>query len=405
MKEVLLHLMVLTVFVEGLAVGSVTSGRAVSALVILVIAFTLAARPGAGVLPHPWVAVPAVLLAALVLLTGIWAPAGVGWRGDVLELALAMALFLGYSLLIDSRALVYRLLVSYAVGATLVAPVACWQFAQGLRAVGFQGDPNTFALYQLAALPVVGQLWVRRGRGGRVLWAGSAALLLASVLAAQSRGAALALVVVVMWLLATGAYGSIPRRARLGAVAVGGSLLAVGAVAAVSLLPRFDVAATREGGGTGRLDIWRAAWSAWSEQPGGLGAGGFEQESGRLLSQTPGIGLDPRSALFEGIKIHNSYLESLVDLGPVGLVLFVALLTGIALLLVEDRRRHPEELTASLVPMLLAFATAAIFLSVVSNKLLWMLAGFAGVLTYLPARTPPPVPEVEPALQPSKGTP
>ena len=37
-------------------------------------------------------------------------------------------------------------------------------------------------------------------------------------------------------------------------------------------------------------------------------------------------------------------------------------------------------------PMLVAFATATIFLSAINNKLLWMLAGFAAVFPYLPER-------------------
>jgi O-antigen ligase len=398
-RELLLHAMVLTVFVEGVTAGPVTPGRVMAALVALVVVFTLAARPSTPAFPHPWVAVPAVLLATWVVLTGIWTVSIEGWLEVVLELALAMALFVGYCVLVDSRALVRRLLVSFAVGATLVAPIGIWQFAQAERAVGLQGDPNTYALYQVAAVPVAVLLAVRHPGIARAWWSSAAVLLVASVISSQSRGAALGLLVVVAWLLWTGGEAWISHRARMRLAAAGGLLVAGGAVLAVTLLPRFDVAETLDDGGTGRLDIWRSAWGAWWEQPWGLGAGGFEEESGRLLSQTPGVGLDPYSVLFDGIKVHSAYLEPLVDLGPVGLVLFVALLVGTGLLLASDRETQPFQVTAALLPMLLAFVTAATFLSVLNNKLLWMLAGFAAVLPYLPER-PPERPVRRPPVRP-----
>lgn len=390
LRELLLHAMVLVVFVESLGVGPVTTGRFLAVVAAVVLLVTVLGRPSTPSVPHPWVLVPAGLLTAWTLTSGIWVVDRAAWLEAVQELALALIFLLAYSVLIDSRALIRRLLISFAAGATAVAPIGLWQVLQGDRAVGLQGDPNTYALYQLAALPIAAHLMVRARGEGRLGWALSCVLLVASVLAAQSRGAALGLVVVLAFLMWTGA-GSALSRERRAALTVAGGVVLVGAGALlVALLPRFDLDASLEDGGTGRLDIWRSAAAAWWDQPLlGLGAGGYEAESGRLLSQTPGVDLDPRSELFEGIRVHNSFLEPLVELGPVGLALVVMLLAGIGLVLERERRRHGCDLVAALVPMLLAFLASAIFLSVTTNKLLWMLAGFAAVLPYLsdpPAR-------------------
>ncbi len=384
--EVLLHGMVLSMFVEGLAAGPISSGRVMAVLGAVAITVVVLSRPSQGLFPHPWVAVPAVLLTTWTIVTGIWATDRGAWLEAVLELALSLIFFVAFSLLVDSRAMAHRLLVGFAVGASLAAPVALAQVTTGARAVGLQGDPNTFALYQLAALPVVVFVAFRRPGWPRVAWAGAGVLLIGSVLASQSRGAFLGLAVITLWLLWNGARsGAAPAAARRLLSTVWGAVaLGVAAVAAVTFLPRFDVVATLESGGTGRLDIWRTAVLAWWEQPLlGLGAGGYEPVSGQLLSQTPGVALDPYSVLFEGIRVHNSFLESLVEQGPLGLVLWISLLVGIGLLVEAQRRRYRDEIVGALVPMLLVFVAASLFLSVTANKLIWIMAGLAAVLPYL----------------------
>lgn len=384
MREWLLHLLVLTGFVEGVVVGPVSAGRVMFVVALLVVVLTLAADPDTRIVPHPAVGIPAVLLFAWVLVSGAWAGSRGSWLGSLYELVLALGFFTAYTVLISSRDVVRRLLITFAVGALVVAPLGIVQAAQAGRAIGLQGDPNTYALYQLAALPIAVFLAVRAQGWARAGWSLTAVLLVASVLAAQSRGAAVALVLVAFWLLWDGA-GTKVTPAQRGVRIVAGGVTTVAAYSVAALwFPRFELEAAIEGGGTGRWEIWRAALQGWQERPWlGLGAGNFEAQSGRLLSQTPGLDLDPHSVTFDGIKVHNMYLEPLVDLGPVGLATVLALLAGTAALLVQDRRRHPTDVIGALVPMLLGFAVAATFLSAVSNKLLWALAGFAAALPYV----------------------
>jgi O-antigen ligase len=374
--------MVLTVFVEGVTVGPASVGRIVVVIAVLAACVEVLHRRRIPT-PHPLVLVPAGLLTAWTVLSSLWATDQGAWLEATLELALALGFFFAYVVLIDSRERVRQLLVSYVFGAVAAACIGLLQLGQDVRAVGLQGDPNTFALYELAALPIAVVLGWRRRGVARLWWILLTATLLAAVFASQSRGALLGLAAVVVWMVMAENHqeGAPPPDTR----AVMGVLLTAVLVGLISLFPRLSLQQALEDRATGRVDIWLAAWRAWEERPLlGLGAGNFEPRSGDLLSQTPGVALDPHSVLFEGIKVHSAYLEPLVELGPVGLAAFLALLIGAALVLLQDRRSHPSGVVAVLLPMLMVYATTTISLSTLNNKLLWMLLGMAAVLLRLP---------------------
>lgn len=384
----MLHVMVLAAFVEGVDIAGVSVGRIVVVLAVLV---TLTEILSGRRVPraHPAVVVPAGALTTCMLLSSFWATDQSAWQEAVLELALALGFFLAYVTLIDSRDRVRSLLLTYALGATASAMVGLLQIDQETRAVGLQGDPNTYALYTLAALPITAELGRRARPGRRLLWLVASALQLAAIFGSQSRGALLGLAVVAGWILLTSAGERGPARDARVVVGVIGVAPLLAAV--VTLFPRLSPQRVLEDRGTGRLDIWITAWRAWQEQPlVGLGAGNFEARSGDLLSHTPGVQLSPYSQFFEGIRVHNAYLEPLVELGPAGLVSFLALLVGGGLLLLDDRRRRPRDLTVVLLPILTVFAVTTIFLSITNNKLLWLLLGLAAVLPYLPDHTRTP---------------
>ncbi len=212
--------------------------------------------------------------------------------------------------------------------------------------------------------------------------------MIAGVVASQSRGGLLTVVLVVVVLLWRGDLGARAARFRVSLTVVGASLSLLVFGALVTLVPRFSIAEAKETGGTGRVDIWRAAIAAWEQTPLlGIGAGQWEMSSSQLLATTPGVTLDPYSIIvLEGIRIHSAYIEPWVELGPIGLVLYLALLLGIAVVLMTESRHARGGLTRSLMPMLLAFAGGTIFLSAMNNKLLWIVAGFAAAVPYLPDR-------------------
>jgi len=274
--------------------------------------------------------------------------------------------------------------------------VAVAQAGVNVRSVGLQGDPNIFALYQVAAVPAAGML-ARTAKGAwqRAGWLALILPLAASVFAAQSRGGLLTLAVLLPVALARGDFGRRARGHTAFAVLTAAGLVGLIGLVAVRVDSRLSIAAVLQDKGTGRLDIWRAAWGAYVREPLlGLGAGGFQPQSSHLLETTPGVGLDPFSIIIRtGIRVHNIYLESLTELGPVGLALWLAVIVGALIVILRLGGVGVSATpTSPLLLMLLAFAMATVFLSVTNSKLLWMVVGLAAAAAssrYASARQAP----------------
>jgi O-antigen ligase len=415
LTTVVLHALVLSMFVESVAVGSVRIGRVMAAgvLLFLVFRFLLTGwRPGHIPLPA-WL--PALLFLTWVWVSGFWAVSPSAWVGSLGALGLAAAYFLGFATLVDSPAQVRQLLRTYVLGAGVLSLVALAQAGVDVRSVGLQGDPNIFALYQVAAIPAAGMLarttsrpWLRAG------WLLLILPLSASVFAAQSRGGLLTLAIVLPVALFRGDLGRIARGHAVFSVVTTASVVAALAYVAQRVDQRLSLAAVAQDRGSGRLDIWAVAWHAYLRTPlFGLGGGGFESQSSHLLEVTPGVGISPNSILLRtGIRVHNMYLENLTDLGPVGLLLWLSILVGTLVVIIRfGGGALGATPTSALLAMLLAFALATIFLSVPNSKLLWMIVGLAAAAassryataqtTTAPARAHP-VPWTPPELRPAQ---
>ena len=120
-----------------------------------------------------------------------------------------------------------------------------------------------------------------------------------------------------------------PRGAALAGAAVVAVVLAGSVAVGGPDLP--ELPSLGEGvAGSNRGDYWRVAWRQWLDEPVlGAGAGTF---AGSWLEHRP-IDADARDA-------HNLYLESLAELGPVGLALLLAALAT-PLVAALRARRHP----------------------------------------------------------------
>src|SRR5207253_3575168 len=113
------------------------------------------------------------------------------------------------------------------------------------------------------------------------------------------------------------------------------------------------------------------------------GSGNFEASSIVLLQETPGTDTSAHYALFHYV-VHNMYLETLTELGPVGLGLLLAILWLAGRTCLEARRRarrlgerEIELASVALLVGLVAFAIGGVFLSIQLNKPLWILIGLA----------------------------
>src|SRR5439155_2706068 len=180
------------------------------------------------------------------------------------------------------------------------------------------------------------------------------------------------------------------------AVAVGVAL-AAGSTTAVSRAQTIIHPGSDRG--SGRTDLWDAAWHGYSRHPWlGLGAGNFRAHSLDLLMTTPGVNIRAHYVA-PGREVHNAYLETLTELGPVGFVLFLLVLTLTAWYCVRSFRRarargHDllERYALSMLVSLLGYACGALFLSNELSKALWVFVGLAlaldAITRRLPARPP-----------------
>jgi O-antigen ligase len=185
-----------------------------------------------------------------------------------------------------------------------------------------QSEFNGLAL-TLAGLLSLGFGWT--GSGARRLLATLAAMLAAiGVFLSYSRGPWLGAVLAaaVLWVAA-------PRAAWRPPTVVGIGL----PIALVALLAAFPSGMARErardtGTVNYRLNLWAAGLRMAAERPlVGYGFGQFERDVGAFHRSTGDVDYQPLSG--EGNIVHNTYLNALVELGSIGLILYVAAVGGV----------------------------------------------------------------------------
>ncbi len=270
-------------------------------------------------LPQTRLDVCVALFAWWAALSLLWAPyknASLQW---VLSILFYAALFVMVTQGIRSQTKIWtQILVVTGIGVF----EGLWGSIQYLwmgeaRARGTFFNPNFFSAYESAVvvlslgvllftkrntLPASFRSW---------LWA-AAAVSLAAVVMAQSRGASAALVGAVTFL-------GIARYGKKSLAVVSLCLLAV-LLFPNPLQQRILHAGAQDPYAYARLDIWKSALMRLADQPLGIGVGMFKQ--GSFQERFPIEGdivryrKRPESA-------HNEYLQMGVELGVVGLVLFL----------------------------------------------------------------------------------
>ena len=185
------------------------------------------------------------------------------------------------------------------------------------RASGSFGIPNSLAALLLLLIPVLGALTLRRGASAvqRVLCGYLTLTLGVGLVLTISRGAWLALAVVLMVWPVLAVRGSWKRRVGLTVLAGLGVLVVAGALwfSQPKVRERFVQLAQNAGEKT-RPIMWRGAWKIFREQPvWGGGAGSYNVRFEKFR---------PERYQDEPQWAHADYINTLSDYGAVGFVLF-----------------------------------------------------------------------------------
>jgi O-antigen ligase len=390
--------LVVSIFASTFTVGGLTVQRFVAPLAGVATVAYLLRRPvrvgGDGFLLTAIAAYAVVALASL-----LWTVDLGGTLFELASLSISLAYVGALMVLVqdihDVRALLWTV-------AACAAALGAWWIVSYLTGVdrrfNLAGDPNFFAALEVVALPMVLSLLRSvRSTGPRLFLFSTSAIIAASIVSSLSRGGLLALLVAVVLIVVLPArlfFQSGRQKAVVFAVALG-SLSILGAIAGADLSHRFQHAFTDPSLAAGRGDLALAALNGFQQHPVvGLGFGAFKPSSFELLRTTPGVDLPAHLQCLEagatirgaagctGQQVHNAYLESLVELGPLGLLTFAGVFAAGWLAIaraVWAGIASPDPLLMSVLAALaiglVTMAVSSVSISTETSRTLWLIIG------------------------------
>lgn len=340
------------------------------AMYALLVAIALASRHLARGLPMG-ISMPLLGITLLSLGSVLWSIS----PSLTLQRGVGMALLLAACALLSHRAFRDQPSLEHAFGAiTLVsvsvllvglalflsgAPIAYDGGAIQLnRLTGLLVSSNSVGVLVALLLPVMVALRRASGSGSvRFFYAGAITVAGASLALSQSRGG------IVAGAIGLSVYILLDRTRRPGKLALVCPILVIALSALFVVVPqiepgvvsslrsRFASAQPKSEGGSGRLVAWGLAVDVWSQSPvAGWGFGTAEVVFGPRSKEIEQV--------FQGHNPHNSYLNTLIELGPVG-----ALFLGAAVAFTAKRfsRRGRDPLLAGFGGSIWAGVTVSMF--------------------------------------------
>jgi O-antigen ligase len=269
--------------------------------------------------------------------------------------------------------------------------------AQGGRLQGGFTDPNQLASVDVTGMVIAAFAFVAaRGRSIRWIFFLCAGLFCWALFRTDSQAGIVALGVALTLGIAFAG-----RARRLAAIWVTAFLLIGSFYYTFITKPVLLTTITSSQNVGARESLWRVAEQATKDNPLlGVGAGNF-------IRVAPSYTLDnldlPRfDIILSGHVVHNTYLEVLTELGPLGLLLLLGLIAGNFTLGVRAVRRFEragewelEMLTRGILIGTAAMLTASAFATATYGKQLWFLLALGPALAGLAARIPIPPAEMD----------
>jgi O-antigen ligase len=326
------------------------------------------------------------LLAWLLVAYAAWASASLAWTVDAGRttygvqrlIPVVLLTFVIYTVASNRRQLL-ALIWTWAVTAGFWAAyaLATGTSVAGARLTGGLNDPNYLASQLVFAVLVTGfLLGTTRRLGLRALLVILLVVDMTAFVQTESRGGIIGLGVA---LTAAVAIAGKTRGSVLALVAVLVAVVIgyVGVVAPAQLRHRVTTFSASQS--SGRSDSWHIAELIWQNNPAlGVGLGGYQVAQVDYVStiQVQFVG----QILYDRLVAHNTYLETLSELGAIGVLLLGGGI-GIAFLdagrsLRETARREDDEVDANIVRGLIAgsagMLVAFFFVSAEYEKPLWI---------------------------------
>jgi O-antigen ligase len=247
-------------------------------------------------------------------------------------------------------------------------------------------DANDLALVVVCTIPFSVFLLVRSGWTHRLLSLAIAMLFIVTLSRSGSRGGFLGFLAVLAYALV--GFRAIPVRARVLTALGGLGLLTLTASDAyldrVRSLRNLQQDYNWSGGATeGRMEVWKRGVRYMAEHPFlGVGMRNFSMAEGMLSEESKAR--MARGAGFKWSVAHNSFLEIGVELGVIGLALFVGMLTAAIRVLgrIKSARRSKDRGTVrelafacTLTASLIGYVVAGFFVSAWYFSYLYMVLG------------------------------
>ena len=405
----LLMVLIASVFVELIKIGSVTITRLIAPVALFVVV-AAAVRKGTKIRPAPplfWAGGYALWAFA----SSLWTASPAGTTYLLLSLAIALIFMLSFASLLATRQDLDRVLYALAVLSLALGVLSTFAFIgrplfgfgllQEGRVQGGTGDPSFFAAAQLIALPLILVLASNaNGKRRNALYL-IALVNIGSVLSTVSRGGTIQLLVVLLLLLVLPARAifTSPAQKRVAMAALLAGMAVFFVHYSADLAPRLKTIYSSENSNqasSGRLAIWPAAVNALNERPFlGIGYGAFVRTSIDRLYATPGTTLENFNVHEE--EVHNVFLGTAAELGYTGLAIFLGLLlsTGLALRRTARRAREAGAMFVSSVANalligLLGWCVGSMFIETETSRPLWIVVGMCLALPKLiPEREAP----------------
>jgi O-antigen ligase len=258
----------------------------------------------------------------------------------------------------------------------------------GTRLTGGLNDPNYLAAELVLAIVLSAYLL---GTASllrvRLLLVAAVTIDLVTFLLTQSRGGIIGLSVGVLAAIAVAGKTRVIVVA-VAALSVSATIGYIGIIAPAHLRNRVTDFSTSHT--SGRSDSWQIAWKITQDHPvKGVGLGGFRDEQ---LKYTSAVDVQfIGQVLNDRLVVHNTYLETLTELGSVGFVLFGgSLLIALAGATRALRRVSPADANAvrGLVAGTLGMLAAFFFVSAEYEKPLWIAVALLAASSTTLARDP-----------------